>query len=63
MSLECVCEVSALNTKQIMLYISVNLTLLGFELNCVSLKTVTLNANETVLFSEKGGARNACVSA
>ena len=53
------CEVSAQNTTLIMFYNS-NLPLLGFDPNCGILVTVALNSNEIELFSEEGGATDAC---
>ncbi len=46
MSLECVCEVLAQNTQQIICYSLLKLPLLGYEHKRSELEYVALNANE-----------------
>ena len=59
MSPECVCEVSAQNTPQIIYYSLSNLPLFGCEQKHAVFVCVPLNANELLLpapFPEEGGA-------
>ncbi len=62
---ECVCEVSAQNTPQIIYYSLSNLPLFGCEQKQAVFVCVPLNANELLLpahFPEEGGALTARAS-
>ncbi len=49
MSPECVCEVLAQNTRQIIFYSLLKLPLFGYETKRSDIECVALNANELVL--------------
>jgi len=59
MSKECVCEVLAQNTLQIIFYSMLNLPLFEVEQKRAVLVWVPLNANELLLMALEGGASRA----
>lgn len=62
MTLECVCEIPAQNSPQVMLYNSVKWPFLDFDSNCAVLVTVALYLNEIVHFFKTGwGYKRLCV--